>query len=36
MNKDNALAVFENFKIRRIYDEKAEPIKLWRAIRCYL
>ncbi len=24
MNNDNALAVFENFKIRRIYDEKAE------------
>ncbi|HLA85217.1 MAG TPA: hypothetical protein VJL29_10515 [Thermoguttaceae bacterium] len=24
MTKDNALAVFENFKIRRIYDEKAE------------
>lgn len=24
MNKEQALAVFENFKIRRIYDEKAE------------
>ena len=23
MNKEHALAVFENFKIRRIYDEKA-------------
>jgi DNA-damage-inducible protein D len=26
MSKENALAVFENFKIRRLYDEKAE---LW-------
>jgi DNA-damage-inducible protein D len=24
MSKENALAVFENFKIRRVYDEKAE------------
>jgi hypothetical protein len=24
MRKENALAVFENFKIRRVYDEKAE------------
>jgi DNA-damage-inducible protein D len=24
MTNDNALAVFENFKIRRVYDEKAE------------
>ena len=24
MNKDKALAVFEDYKIRRIYDEKAE------------
>jgi hypothetical protein len=24
MNKENALAVFENYKIRRIYDEKSE------------
>jgi len=24
MNKEQALAVFENFKIRRIYDEKSE------------
>jgi hypothetical protein len=24
MNKESALAVFENFKIRRVYDEKAE------------
>jgi hypothetical protein len=24
MNKEQALAVFENFKIRRLYDEKSE------------
>lgn len=24
MNKDHALAVFEDFKIRRVYDEKTE------------
>jgi len=24
MSKESALAVFENFKIRRFYDEKAE------------
>ena len=24
MNKEHALAVFEDFKIRRIYDEKSE------------
>ena len=24
MNKEKALAVFENYKIRRIYDEKSE------------
>ena len=24
MNKNQSLAVFDNFKIRRIYDEKAE------------
>lgn len=24
MNKEQALAAFENFKIRRIYDDKAE------------
>ncbi|MFC1498056.1 BRO family protein [Verrucomicrobiota bacterium] len=24
MNKENALAIFENYKIRRVYDEKAE------------
>ena len=24
MNKEQALAVFENFRIRRVYDEKSE------------